>query len=373
MSPSPSDADLQLENELAPLRQRIDEIDRHLVLLMNERANVAVDIGKTKKAVSGDAATFYVPSREKAVLDKIRKLNAGPLPDRSLDAIWREIMSGSVRLQVPLRIAYLGPAGSFSHAAAKGKFGSSASYLASADIESVFAAVCSETADYGLVPVENSSHGSVVETLDAFRDHSPKIVGEVLISIHHQVMATGTWEQVKVVTSKPEVFSQCRRWLEQAARDKEIRPAASSSAAVMEARSDPTVAAIGSRMAAEVYDVPIVFENIEDHASNVTRFWMIAREAAAAGEPAKTTIQFTAGDEAGALVEVLEAFRSAGINLTDIEKRPSGSAQWRYVFFIDAEGDEASESMQAALSQARTHCASLEVLGSYPAAAEVLR
>ena len=361
-----------LDAKLAPLRARIDQIDQQLVQLMNERANVALEVGQTKKAHSGEAAAFYVPAREKLVLDKIRQLNAGPLPNRSLDAIWREIMSGSVKLQTPLRIAYLGPAGSFSHAAAVGKFGSSVDYVTSADIDSVFSAVSRGHADYGLVPVENSTHGGVVDTLDAFMDHSPKVCAEVLITIHHNLMATGPWEQVSVVSSKPEVFTQCRQWLANVARGKEIRPAASTSTAVQEASADPSIAAIGSRLASEVYDVPILFDNIEDDPDNVTRFWVIGREPSKPSGDDKTGVLFTTANKPGALVEVLDAFKSAGINLTDIEKRPSGRTNWEYVFFVDAEGHADTPEMQAAIKAARQHCLQLTVLGSYPRAAEVL-
>jgi len=364
--------DASLDAKLAPLRARIDQIDKQLVALMNERANVPVEVGQTKKAHSGEAVQFYVPAREKLVLDKIRQLNEGPLPNRSLDAIWREIMSGSVKLQTPLRIAYLGPAGSFSHAAAVGKFGSSVDYVTSADIESVFNAVSRGHADYGLVPVENSTHGGVIDTLDAFMDHSPKVCAEVLITIHHNLMATGAWEQVKVVSSKPEVFTQCRQWLANVARGKEVRPAASTSSAVQAAAEDPAVAAIGSRLASEVYDVPILFDNIEDDPDNVTRFWVIGREPSKPSGDDKTGVLFTTANKPGALVQVLDAFKSAGINLTDIEKRPSGRTNWEYVFFVDAEGHQQSEKMQNALRGAREHCLQLTVLGSYPRAAEVL-
>ena len=273
--------DADLDAQLAPLRQRIDEIDARLIELMNERARVALGIGDVKRQAGGPHAAVYMPHREKAVLDKIRRLNAGPLPDNTLDAIWREIMSGSVRLQTPLRIAYLGPAGSFSHAAAGGKFGSSVEYVVSDDIPAVFQAVARGHADYGLVPVENSMHGGVVDTLDAFlAGGSSRICAEVLITVHHNCLSRGTWEQVKAVGSKPEVFTQCRQWLSSVARGKEVRPMPSTSAAAEAAASDPTFAAIGSRLASEIYDVPVLFDNIEDDPDNVTRFFVIGREGA---------------------------------------------------------------------------------------------
>ena len=361
-----------LDARLAPLRARIDEIDEQLVRLMNERASVAVRIGDEKRRSGGLNAPVYMPHREKAVLDKIRHMSTGPLPDRTLDAIWREIMSGSVRLQTPLRIAFLGPAGSFSHAAAVGKFGSSVEYVTSGDIPAVFQAVARGHADYGLVPVENSMHGGVVDTLDAFLTSSAKICAEVLITIHHNCMSRGSWEQVKVVGSKPEVFTQCRDWISSVARGKEIRPMASTSAAAELAADDPSFAAIASRLAGETYDVPILFDNIEDDPDNVTRFFVIGRESSKPSGDDKTGVLFTTANKPGALAEVLDAFKSNGINLTDIEKRPSGKTNWEYVFFIDAQGHAEDPNMQTAIEAAREHCLQLTVLGSYPRAAEVL-
>ena len=370
-----SSASDDLASRLQPLRRRIDEIDARLVELINERANVSVEVGQAKRDAaggSGAGAQFYVPAREKAVLDKIRGLNVGPLPDRTLDAIWREIMSGSIGLQKPLRVAYLGPAGSFSHAAAVGKFGSSVEYVAGPDIDGVFGAVTRGHVDCGLVPVENSSHGGVIDTLDAFLKHAAQVSAEVSITVHHNVMCRGTWDEVKVISTKPEVLAQCRQWLADMGKGKDIRPASSTSAAVELAARDSTVAAIGSRLASEIYGVPLRFEHIEDNPDNVTRFWVIGKEPSPPSGDDKTGILFTTVNTPGALVSVLNAFRDHGINLTDIEKRPSGRTNWEYVFFVDAEGHADDAQMQAALDAAREHCRQLTVLGSYPKAAEVL-
>ena len=371
--PATTPADADLDAKLAPLRRRIDDLDAQLVALMNERARVALGVGDVKRQSGGPHAAVYMPHREKAVLDKIRRLNAGPLPDVTLDAIWREIMSGSVRLQTPLRIAYLGPAGSFSHAAAAGKFGRSVEYVVSDDIRNVFAAVARGHADHGLVPVENSMHGGVVDTLDAFLSSpSAKVCAEVLMVVHHNCLSRGTWEQVRVVGSKPEVFTQCRDWLAGVARGKEVRPMPSTSAAAEQAAADPTFAAIGSRLAGEIYDVPVLFDNIEDDPDNVTRFFVIGREGSKPSGDDKTGVLFTTANKPGALAAVLDAFQRNGINLSDIEKRPSGRTNWEYVFFIDAEGHADDARMQTAVSAAREHCLQLTVLGSYPRAAEVL-
>ena len=371
MSDAAADAPSSLDQKLSPLRTRIDEIDRRLVELLSERANVSLEVGRTKREAGGDAASFYVPHREKLVLDKIRGLNQGPLPDRTLEAIWREIMSGSLGLQKPLRVAYLGPKGSFSHAAALGKFGSSVDFVATGDIEGVFNAVARGHADQGLVPVENSAHGGVIDTLDAFLSHSAKVCAEVLITVHHRVLSRGEWSKVETVTTKPEVFAQCREWLSTVARGRKVEPAASTSAAAERAASDPTVAAIASRLAGDVYDVPALFENIEDDPDNVTRFWVIGRDPAKPTGDDKTATLVKTANKPGALASVLDAFRGNGVNLTDIEKRPSRRTNWEYVFFIDAEGHADDPQVKAALTAAAEHCLQLTVLGSYPRAAEV--
>src|SRR3954462_14182868 len=202
---------------LEPLRAQIDALDRQIVDLLNARARVVVEIGKVKQRRN---EPVYAPDREKVVLDKVRDLNKGPLPNRSLEAVYRELMSGSFALERPLRIGYLGPAGTFSHAAAVRKFGSSVEYVPLADIPSVFEEVVRGHADYGMVPVENSLHGGVVDTLDAFLASSARIYGEVKVTVHHNLLAKEPWEQIRTIYSKPEVFSQCRKWLATTARER---------------------------------------------------------------------------------------------------------------------------------------------------------
>src|SRR3954468_8680515 len=202
---------------LDELRRQIDALDEKVVALLNERAKVVVEIGKFKQA---NNQPIYAPDREKAVFEKLRRLNKGPLPDRCLDAVYRELMSGSFVLEKPLRIAFLGPAGTFSHAAAVRKFGSSVEYVPLTDIPSVFEEIVRGHADYGLVPVENSIGGGIVDTLDAFLSSSAKICAEVLITIHHNLLAKEPWEQVRKITSKLEVFAQCRKWLSATAKER---------------------------------------------------------------------------------------------------------------------------------------------------------
>ena len=352
---------------LDPLRKQIDALDAKIVDLLNERARVVVEIGKIKQLTN---VPIYAPDREKAVMDKVRGLNHGPLQDRCLEAVYRELMSGSFALEKPLKIGFLGPKGSFSHLASIRKFGSSVEHVPLTDIGVVFQEVVRGHIDYGLVPVENSIGGGIVDTLDAFQHSSAKICAEVQITIHHNLLANEPWESIKRVYSKPEVFSQCRNWLAAMAKDLDVQAAASSSRAAELASQEPGTAAIGSSLAAQLYGLRVLFENIEDNPDNVTRFFVISREAAKKSGEDKTAIMFTTAHKPGALAEVLDVFKENGINLTDIEKRPSKKVNWEYYFFIDAVGH--ADDMKQAIEQAQAHCLQLTVLGSYPKAREVL-
>src|SRR6476660_1261733 len=351
-------------DNLVNLRKQIDALDEKIVALLNDRARVVVEIGKLKQQ---NNQPIYAPDREKAVIEKLRNLNHGPLPDRCLEAVYRELMSGSFALEKPLRIGYLGPAGTFSHAASVMKFGSSVEYVDLADIPSVFEEVVRGHIDYGMVPVENSIHGGVIDTLDAFLHSSAKICAEVKITIHHNLLAKEPWEQIRRIYSKPEVFSQCRNWLASTAKGRDVQPSASTSMAAEIAHKEPGAAAIGSTLAGELYDLHVLFENIEDNPDNVTRFFVIGKEPAKKSSEDMTAIMFTTANKPGALAEVLDVFKEAGIN-----KRPSKKVNWEYYFFIDAEGHGDDPKMKTAIDGAKAHCLQLTVLGSYPRANEVL-
>ena len=354
---------------LEALRRQIDELDHRIVEVLNDRAKIVVEIGKLKQQ---NNTPIYSPDREKMVLEKVRKLNRGPLPDRCLEAVYRELMSGSFALEKPLRIGFLGPTGTFSHWASVQKFGSSVTHVPLTDIPSVFDEVIRGHIDYGMVPVENSLGGGVVDTLDAFLQTSAKICAEVKVTIHHNLLARDSWDQIKSIHSKPEVFSQCRKWLSAMAKDKDVQPAASTSKAAELASQQSGVAAIGSKLAGQFHGLRVLFENIEDDPDNETRFFVIGREPARRTGDDKTAIMFTTAHKPGALAEVLDVFKENGINLTDIEKRPSKKVNWEYYFFIDAQGHNDDPAMQKAINEAKKHCLQLTVLGSYPRAAEVL-
>jgi chorismate mutase/prephenate dehydratase len=354
---------------LEELRNRIDEIDLQLVKLLNERARVVVEIGKFKNKTD---KPVYAPDREKEVLARIIETSEGPLPDKCLFAIWRELMSGSFVLERPLRIAYLGPGGSFSHTAAMLKFGQSVEYEPLTDIRSIFEEVSKGHCDLGLAPVENTMGGGVIETLDALIDSNVKVCAEVLMAIHHNLMGNCTLEEIEKIYSKPEVFAQCRNWLSATFKDAQTIPVASTARAAQLAAEEPRAAAIGSSIAAELYGLRIVCENIEDSTNNVTRFLIISKEDSRPTGEDKTAILFSTAHKAGALADVLDVFKRYGINLTNIESRPSRKRQWEYYFFVDFLGHRTEKHIQEGMEESRKHCLQLSILGSFPRATELL-
>lgn len=372
----------KLRGDLSELRVKIDSADEKLIELLNKRARLVVEVGKIKRELG---IPIYAPHREAEVLSKVQALNQGPLPPRTIEGVYRELMSGSFRLELPIRIGYLGPAGSYSHLAAVKHFGTSVDFEDLRAIEGVFTEVARGHVDYGLVPIENSIGGGIAETLSAFQDfHSDvNIYAEVQIEVHHTLMANCPPSKVKQIFSKPEVFQQCRTWLATQYPQAELIAEASSSRAAIraaEAGPDEGIAAIGSLLAAEIYGVSVLFENIEDQSNNITRFFVISKQKALPGPKGqdgratgdKTSIMFTTEDAPGALVNVLSVFQRAGINLSHIDKRPSGRTNWSYSFFIDAGGHIDDPWFASAVAQAKGLCRELHVLGSYPKSRRIL-
>ncbi len=354
---------------LEELRKKINDIDAELVELLNERAKVVIEIGKLKDKTD---SPVYAPHREKQVLEKIKVENNGPLPDSCLMAIWRELMSGSFYLEKPLRIGYLGPAGSFSHSAAMLKFGQSVEYEPLADIRSIFGEVDKKHCDFALVPIENTTGGGVIETLDAFVDTSAKVCSEIQMAIHHSLLANCPLEKIEKIYSKPEVFAQCRNWLTATFKETKTIATASTARAAQLAAEEKNAAAIGSKIAAELYNLQVVCENIEDISNNVTRFLILGKEDAKPSGDDKTAILFSTAHKAGALADVLDVMRKNDINLTNIESRPSKKRQWEYYFFMDFLGHRTDEKVKKALEEAKKHCLQLSVLGSFPRAKELI-
>ncbi len=380
-APAVSPESIMATKALSEVRTRIDSLDRKLVKLLNERASLVVRVGQAKRAAG---LPIYTPHREAEVLDKAIRSNTGPLPDRALEGVYRELMSGSFVLQQPLRIGYLGPPGSYSHMAAVKHFGSSVEFEDLHEIAGVFTEVQRGHVNYGLVPIENSTGGGIVETLDAFINaHGDiSVCSEVQIAVHHSLLANCPPKAVRRIHSKPEVFSQCRTWLATQYPQVELVPAASSSRAVKTASeeaktaisigAEPGSAAIGSELAGQIYGLKTLFAKIEDNPNNITRFVVISRQRSQRTGDDKTSIMFNTADKPGALVSVLQVFHEAGVNLSHIDKRPSGRVNWTYTFFIDAQGHRDDPVMAAALEEAGTHCQQLHVLGSYPRSKRIL-
>lgn len=374
--PTPEQA-RQAALSLDDIRVRIDALDEQIVRLLNERAGLIVEVGRVKR---DGGIPIYAPHREQAVLSRVLSLNAGPLPARTVEAVYREIMSGSFVLEQPLRIGYLGPPGSFSHQAATRQFGNSVSFEDLHEIAGVFTEVMRGHCHYGLVPVENSIGGGIVETLDAFAQHGNeiRIYAEVLLEVHHSLLSSCEPREIRRIYSKPEIFSQCRNWLSLQFPRAELVPAPSSSRAVQivleEFDKDPSCgsAAIASSLAGQLYGIDVLFEKIEDNPNNVTRFAVISKQSAKPTGDDKTSIMFETADKPGALVSVLRVFEEAGVNLTHIDKRPSGRVNWTYAFFVDAQGHQESANITSAIEEARRHCQHLTVLGSYPRARRIL-
>ncbi len=348
---------------LDKLRRRIDELDAHLVELLNARTKAAIDIGQVKQA-NGQA--IYVPAREKAVLERVAELNTGPLTAQSLCAIYREIMSAALALEHDLKIAYLGPSATFTHQAARARFGASVEYTACQTISDVFAAVQKGTADYGVVPIENSTEGAVTHTLDEFMDTPLRICAEIYLRITHHLMAAGPVEGIKRLYSNPQVFGQCRRWLAENMPQVDLVPVSSTARAAEMAAQEPDSGALASELAAELYGLTVWHHDIQDISGNTTRFLVVGAQY---GEPTgndKTSICFGVKHRAGALCAALDVLRKHGLNMTKIESRPSKTRQWEYVFFVDVEGHAADTKVAEALNELNEHCAVVTILGAYP-------
>ncbi|MCU0857477.1 MAG: prephenate dehydratase [Pontiellaceae bacterium] len=344
------------------LRKQIDDLDVELIKLLNERIKVALEIGKTKKAQGGE---IYVPSREKAVFDRISALNQGPLPEKSARAIYREIMSASLALEHDLKIAYLGPPATFTHQAAHAKFGASVDYHPVGTITDVFHAVEHGSADYGVVPIENSIEGAVTHTFDQFTGTQLKICAEIYLPVSLYLLASVPREKITRVCSKQEAIGQCRRWLGENLSGVELEAVNSTAfAAELAAKSD--CGAIASALAADLYGLNIIAENIQDASGNTTRFLVIGRKYGEATGDDKTSIYFGVKNQVGALHDALDALKRNRINMTKIESRPSRNKAWEYYFFVDFEGHANDPNVKIALDALARHCAVFNVLGSYP-------
>ncbi|MCS7168309.1 MAG: prephenate dehydratase [Gemmatales bacterium] len=354
--------------QLRSLRSQIDKLDLQILKLVNSRAAVALKIGQMK---NNHGAEIFSPAREEEVLQNVIAANKGPLSEQAVRAIFRELISGSRALQKVLRVAYLGPEYSYSHLAALERFGQSVEYVRVANIATVFEDVDRNQADYGVVPLENSTDGRVVDTLEMFvRMPQVKICAEVRLRIHYHLMANCPQNEIRRVYSKTQALSQCRNWLAKNVPQAQLVEVASTATAAELAQREPGAAAVASRQAATRYGLRILFSNIEDYPYNETRFAVISTQSSPhePNIPEKTAVMFQVPHRPGALVDALNAFKQNKVNLTWIESFPARSGRQEYVFFVDFEGHQEEPKIRRTLEALREHCERMVILGSFPTA-----
>ncbi len=352
--------------DLGDWRSRISELDNQILNLLNQRAEAALRIGDLKRRQD---APSYVPEREAAILSRLTAGNGGPLTADAVQAIWREILSACRALEGPLRVAYLAPPGTYTHQAARERFGESVDYHPSRTIASIFDDVERGRAQFGVVPVENSIEGAVNMTLDRLLESDLTICGETTLEIGHCLLSRATeLREIKRVLSHPQGLAQCRGWLTANLPDVPVEETNSTAGAAEIAAGDATVAAIASAMAGQLCGVPILRERIEDNRQNMTRFLVIGRQSTAPSGRDKTSILFAMPNQPGALYRILEPFARIGLNLTKIESRPTKRERWDFVMFVDFEGHRETPIVAGALSEIAERTRYLKILGSYPAA-----
>lgn len=353
--------------ELDTLREKIDQIDSSILQLISERADCARSVADVK--TEDDAqAVFYRPEREAQVLRRIMALNKGPLDDEEMARLFREIMSACLALERPVKVAYLGPVGTFTQQATLKHFGESAISLPMAAIDEVFREVEAGAVNYGVVPVENSTEGVINHTLDSFMDSGLSICGEVVLRIHHHLLVSETTRRDKVsrIYSHPQSFAQCRKWLDAHYPQAERIPVSSNAEAARLVKTEWHSAAIAGDMAAKLYGLICIAEKIEDRPDNSTRFLIIGNQDVPQSGEDKTSLVVAMRNQPGALHELLEPFHRHQIDLTRLETRPSRSGVWNYVFFIDFKGHHHEPRVAALLEEVRLRAAEVKVLGSFP-------
>jgi len=362
--------DFEKTTSLDDLRDRIDQLDTEILKKLSERARCAIDVAEVKLRESdGEFPVFYRPEREAQVLRRMAELNQGPLSNEKITQVYRQIMSACLALEEPLKVAYLGPQGTFTQMATLKQFGDSVVGIPLVTVDDVFREVTSESCNYGVVPVENSTEGVINHTLDNFLDSNLRICGEVEIRVHHQLMvspeATG---EIKRIYSHQQTLGQCRRWLNGHYPNVERLTASSNAEAAKRVAEEKDAAAIAGEMAAEIYGLNILSRQIEDESDNTTRFIVVGREDIGPSGNDKTSIVVSTHNQPGALYKLLEPFHRYDVSLTSIETRPSRTGIWSYVFFIDFDGHRDDELIQMVLSEIDSDTLEVKMLGSYPRA-----
>jgi chorismate mutase/prephenate dehydratase len=352
--------------KLPEIRQKIDAIDEQLIKLLSERSDLVHEVGLVKRA---EGTEIYAPEREETVLralvEKNQKLK-GRLPEKSIRAIYREIMSASLALEKDLTIAYFGPEATNTHQAARSKFGASVHYTPQVSIADVFDVVARGNADYGVVPIENSTEGAVNHTLDVFMDSELRICAQILMKIENHLVAKIPREKIRRIYSHPQVFGQCRNWLRLHLPNAELVEVSSTARAAEMAASEDDAAAIAGPMAAELHGLRLLAPSIQDIATNTTRFLVIGRTASPPTGDDRTSLMFCVQDKPGALFHALEPFNRLKISMSKIESRPSKRKAWEYFFFVDIDGHASETTVQAALEELAKHCTFVKILGTYP-------
>ncbi len=345
-------------------RKAIDRLDAQIVRLLNERTKHVLGIGEIKIKAGEE---IYAPHRELAVFQRICRLNQGPMTDESLRAIYREVMSSALSLEKSMNIAYLGPEATFTHQAAIRKFGSSLRYSSQKTIADVFSEVSKNRADYGVVPVENSTEGVVTHTLDMFVESELKIVAQIILPIQHCLLTkNGRRSRIKKLYGHPQTLGQCRGWLQNNLPGVEIIETSSNARSAELAAKEPNSAAIAGVLAAERYGLQIIESDIQDNSANATRFLVLGRQCSPPTGRDRTSLMLSVTHKVGALHQALTAFRHFKLNMTKIESRPSKRKAWEYYFFVDCEGHKDDRAVARAIAELQKHCNFVKVLGSYP-------
>lgn len=358
------------DKQLDEARARIDYLDQQLQALLSERAEQAVAIGELKKQFDKNPV-FYRPEREARVLEKVASRNTGPLSDATVQSIFRQIMSACLAIEQPLQVAYLGPDGTFTHAATVKHFGDAVVAVPVGAIDDVFREVEAGNVNFGVVPVENSTEGVVNHTLDMFMRSRLCICGEIMLRVHHNIISRAPkLQEIDRVYAHQQALAQCRDWLSANLAQARMFPVASNAEGVRQVKDDPHGAAIGSTLAAELYELPVVAANIEDEPDNQTRFLVISKTDVPPTGNDRTSLYISARNKPGALYHLLQPLSRHGIDMTRIESRPSRLALWEYLFFIDFNGHRQDEIVQSALRELEQEAALVRIIGSYPRAGE---
>ncbi|PXW92255.1 chorismate mutase [Sphaerotilus hippei] len=356
------------EPTLPQLRERIDSLDRDLLALINRRARLAQEVGEIKKR---EGSVVFRPEREAQVIDGLKSGNPGPLKNESVAPIWREIMSACRALETPTRVAYLGPAGTFSEEAALGYFGSSIVRVPCASIDEVFRSTSAGVADFGVVPVENSTEGMVARSLDIFLTMPLFIIGETSLFVRHNLLRRdNSLEGITAVCAHPQALAQCHEWLSLHLPQAERRPVSSNAEGARLAALDPSVAGIASARAASEYGVHVVAPAIQNDTHNRTRFAIVTdplrHPAPQASGHDCTSLVVSVENRPGAMYDILAPLKRHGVSMSRLESRPARSGQWEYYFFIDLQGHPDQPAVQAAMHELREACSFFKVLGTYP-------